>query len=83
MVRAFLKFISGDLNSLLVKLGVDDIILIDGTEIELSYSCAYNFDCKGKGRPHTDGTPARPGFKLHIAFSLLRRASYMLKSQKL
>ena len=68
------KFISGDLNALLVQLGVDDIILIDGTEIDLSYSCADNFDCKGKGRPHIDGTPARPGLKLHVAFSLLKQS---------
>lgn len=68
------KFISGDLDSLLVKLGVDDIILVDGTEIELSYSCADNFDCKGKGRPHADGTPPRPGLKIHIAFSLLKQS---------
>lgn len=32
------KFVSGDLQSLLLKLGVDDIILVDGTEIDLSYS---------------------------------------------
>ena len=68
------KFISGDLKSLLIKLGVDDIILVDGTEIDLSYSCADNFECKGKGRPHTDGTPPRPGLKLHIAFSLLKQS---------
>lgn len=42
------KCISGDLQSLLVKLGVDDIILVDGTDIDLSYSCDDNFDCKGK-----------------------------------
>ena len=68
------KFISGDLKSLLEKLGVDDIILVDGTEIDLSYSCADNFECKGKGRPHTDGSAPRPGLKLHIAFSVLRQS---------
>ena len=68
------KFISGDLKSLLDKLGVDDIILVDGTEIDLSYSCADNFDCKGKGRPHADGSAPRPGLKLHIAFSVLRQS---------
>lgn len=68
------KFISGDLKSLLIKLGVDDIILVIGTEIDLSYSCADNFDCEGKGRPHTDVTPARPGLKLHIAFSLVKQS---------
>lgn len=67
------KFISGDLKSLLDKLGVDDIILVDGTEIDLSYACADNFDCKGKGRPHADGSAPRPGLKLHIAFSVLRQ----------
>ena len=67
------KFISGDLKSLLDKLGVDDIILVDGTEIDLSYSCADNFDCKGKGRPHAEGSAPRPGLKLHIAFSVLRQ----------
>ena len=68
------KFISGDLKSLLDKLRVEDIILVDGTEIDLSYSCADNFDCKGRGRPHDDGTPPRPGLKLHIAFSVLRQS---------
>ncbi len=76
--KSFLKkikeFISGDLKSLLDKLGVDDIILVDGTEIDLSYSCADNFDCKGKGRPHADGSAPRPGLKLHIAFSVLRQS---------
>ena len=56
------------------KLRVEDIILVDGTEIDLSYSCADNFDCKGRGRPHDDGTPPRPGLKLHIAFSVLRQS---------
>lgn len=68
------KFISGDLQSLLVRLGVDDIILVDGTEIDLSYSCADNFDFKGKGRPHADGTPPRPGLELYIAFYLLKQS---------
>jgi hypothetical protein len=68
------KLISGDLKALLETLRVDDIILVDGTEIDLSYSCADNFDCKGKGRPHADGTPPRPGLKLHIAFSVLRQS---------
>lgn len=65
--------ISGDLKDLLELLGVDDIILVDGTEKDLSYSCADNFDCKGKGRLHADGSAPRPDLKLHIAFSVLRQ----------
>ncbi|MGN0902652.1 MAG: IS4 family transposase [Succinivibrio sp.] len=68
------KLISGDLKTLLEKLRVDDIILVDGTEIDLSYSCADNFDCKSRGRPHADGSAPRPGLKLHIAFSVLRQS---------
>lgn len=68
------KLISRDLKDLLELLGVDDIILVDGTEINLSYSCADNFDCKGKGRPHADGSAPRPGLKFHIAFSVLRQS---------
>lgn len=40
----------------------------------LTYSCADNFDCKGKGRPHADGSAPRLGLKLHIAFSVLRQS---------
>lgn len=40
-----------DLKALLKRLKVNDIILIDGTEIDLQYSCADNFSCKSKGRP--------------------------------
>lgn len=47
--RKIKNLISEDLQSLLEKLGVDDIILIDGTEIDVSYSCIDNFDCQGKG----------------------------------
>ena len=32
------------------QFGVTDVILVDGTEIALRYSCALNFECKGKGR---------------------------------
>lgn len=72
--RKIKNLFSEDLQSLLEKLGVDDIILIDGTEIDVSYSCIDNFDCQGKGRPHDDGTPPRPGLKLHIAFSFLKQS---------
>ena len=60
-----------ELRRLLEILGVDDIILVDGTEIDVTYRCIDNLDCKGKGRPHSDGRPARPGIKLHVAFSVL------------
>ena len=73
-IRKIKSLISEDLKSLLEELGVDDIILIDGTEIDVSYSCVNNFDCQGKGRPHDDGTPPRPGLKLHIAFSFLKQS---------
>ena len=72
--RKIKNLFSEDLQSLLEKLGVDDIILIDGTEIDVSYSCIDNFDCQGKVRPHDDGTPPRPGLKLHIAFSFLKQS---------
>lgn len=60
-------------SQLMKKLDVKDIILIDGTEIDVTYSCADNFTCKGKGRPKNDGTPARPGIKLHVAYSLFKQ----------
>lgn len=59
-----------DLNSLCKSLKVDDILLVDGTEIDLNYSCADNFHCKGKGRDSKDGDKARPGLKLHVIFSV-------------
>ena len=61
-----------DLKALLKRLKVNDIILIDGTEIDLQYSCADNFSCKSKGRPREDGSLPRPGIKLHVAFSIIK-----------
>lgn len=61
---------SDELGALLNKLGVKDIILIDGVEMTLYSGCIYNFDCKGKGRKHTDGKDVKPDLKLHVAFSL-------------
>lgn len=59
------------LDSLLKQLRVQDVILIDGVEISIFPGCIENFDCKGKGRNRLDGSPARPGLKLHVAFSLV------------
>lgn len=72
-IKKIKKALPENLSKLLKQLKVNDIILIDGTEIDLSYSCANNFYCKGKGRPHLDGTTARPGLKLHIAFSMVKQ----------
>ena len=66
------ELMSDDLCALLKKLEVKDIILIDGVEITLYPGCIDNFECKGKGRKHTDGTEAKPGLKLHVAFSLCK-----------
>ena len=60
-----------DIHELLRLLKVNDIILIDGVEVALFPGCAANFDCKGKGRKNLDGSDAKPGLKLHVAFSLL------------
>ena len=68
-----------ELKQLLKLLTVNDIIMIDGTEVDVSYSCADNFTCKGKGRPSDDGTPPRPGIKLHIAYSLLKQTCEFIK----
>ena len=57
----------------LKALGVKDIILIDGTEFDLQYSCAANFGCQGKVRDRLDGESARPGAKLHVAYSLIQQ----------
>ena len=70
--RDLKKSLPKDLDTLLSELKVKDIILIDGTEIDLSYSCIDNFSCKGKGRLRLDGKPPRPGLKLHVAFSLVK-----------
>lgn len=70
--RELKKSLPEDLDKLLTELKVKDIILIDGTEIDLSYSCADNFSCKGKGRLRLDGKPPRPGLKLHVAFSVIK-----------
>ena len=55
--------------------GVNDVILIDGTEIALRYSCALNFECKGKGRKQKDDADSdtKPGLKLHVAYSLTKQ----------
>ena len=57
------------------QFGVTDVILIDGTEIALRYSCALNFECKGKGRKQKDDADSdtKPGLKLHVAFSLTKQ----------
>jgi len=67
------KYLSKELLSLLDILGVKDIILIDGTEIDLQYSCAANFGCQGKGRDRLDGEAARPGTKLNVVYSLVQQ----------
>ena len=74
LMKKVKKVLNDDFNTLLDTLKVQDIILIDGTEIDLSYSCADNFDCKGKGRPCSDGSAPRPGLKLHVAFSFLKQS---------
>lgn len=66
------ELMSDELGALLEKLGVKDIILIDGVEMTLYPGCIDNFECKGKGRKHTDGTEAKPRLKLHVAFSLCK-----------
>ena len=66
------ELMSDELGALLNKLGVKDIILIDGVEMTLYPGCIDNFECKGKGRKHTDGKDAKPGLKLHVAFSLVK-----------
>ena len=62
------------LKDLLSLLKVKDIVLIDGTELDLRDSCADNFACKGKGRDRLDGSSARPGLKLHVAYSLCKQS---------
>ena len=70
--RDLKKSLPKDLDTLLSELKVKDIILIDGTEIYLSYSCIDNFSCKEKGRLRLDKKTPRPCLKLHVAFSLLK-----------
>ena len=57
---------------LMRRLNVKDIVLIDGTEIDARPSLAKDeeFQGSGKGRPHLDGEPSRPGIKLHAAYSV-------------
>lgn len=62
------------LRLLAARLGVKDIILIDGTVVPLRPGCLRNFDCHGSGHPAADGGEIRPAAKMHIAFSLLRQA---------
>lgn len=62
------------LKDLLSLLKVKDIVLIDGTELDLRNSCADNFECKEKGRDRLDGSSAIPGLKLHVAYSLCKQS---------
>ena len=73
LAKKIKKYLTEDLITILEALGVKDIILIDGTEIDLQYSCAANFDCQGKGRDRLDGESARPGAKFHVAYSLIQQ----------
>lgn len=66
------KLMSGSVGKMLKKLGCEDIILIDGTEVPLIPGAEEQFECKGKGPKKSDGS-ATPGLKLHIAFSLLKQ----------
>ncbi|MDD7022812.1 MAG: transposase [Aeromonadales bacterium] len=55
-------------------LGVDDIVLYDGTEVSLRPGCINNFDCKGKGPVQRGrGEVSNSAVKVHVAYSLLRR----------
>ena len=73
--KMFKKIVPKDVQLLLKNLGVNDIILIDGTEIDVRPSLAKDEDFKGsnKGRPHLDGEPSRPGIKLHVAYSVAKQ----------
>ena len=65
-----------NLSALLKFLGVDDIILIDGTEVSVRPGCKPKFDCKTKGRKRLDGrgqeVDGAAGIKLHIAYSVVK-----------
>ena len=50
---------------LMQELGVDDIILVDGTEISVRGSLAKECECKGKHHA---------GLKLHVAFSIKKQS---------
>ena len=67
------------LKDLLSLLKVKDIVLIDGTELDLRNSCADNFECKGKGRDRLDGSSARPGLKLFIDVTSISDNQTVLK----
>lgn len=67
----FRQLLPRELSSILRQYAVKDIILIDGVEISVYPGCADNFDCHGKGRNKNDGQAAKPGLKLHVAFSLV------------
>lgn len=71
LAKRIKKYLSADLITILEALGVKDIILIDGTGIYLRYSCVANFGCQGRDR--LDGESARPGAKLHVAYSLIQQ----------
>jgi len=68
------NFLPKDVQIQLRNLGVNDIILIDGIEIDVRPSLAKDEDFKGsnKGRPHLDSEPSRPGIKLHVAYSVAK-----------
>lgn len=62
------------LSSLMDLLGVDDIVLIDGTELPLRPGCGHNFPCQGKGRvSQARGPGSNCAVKVHVAFSLTKR----------
>lgn len=62
------------LSSLMDLLGVDDIVIIDGTELPLRPGCGHNFPCQGKGRvSQVRGPGSNCAVKVHVAFSLTKR----------
>ncbi len=58
------------IQSLLKYLGVNDIVLIDGTEIPTSKGAVENLGINAKGRNTKEGETATPCLKLHVVFSL-------------
>ncbi len=62
------------LATMMRMLGVDDIVLYDGTEVSLRPGCTSNFDCKGKGPVQRGrGEVSNSAVKVHVAYSLSRR----------
>ena len=71
------------LKDLLSLLKVKDIVLIDGTELDLRNSCADNFECKGKAETDLTVPPQDQDSSSMLHTLFVNKALFMLRYLKL